>query len=87
MALHVHAQASPSASDAQAERRGADVLVIRFEVDDSLTSLPPALLDLVGQEAEQNMAEAYEGEEEAEHSAHGYLFSRTATHKSSVTHD
>ena len=87
MAQHVLAQANPSAPDAQAERRGADVLVIRFEVDDSLTSLPPALLDLVGQEAGRNMAEACRGEEEAERSAQRSLFSRAVTHISSLTHD
>lgn len=59
-AVQTQQQRSPPIPDTLAKRRGADTLVIRFEVDDSLDVLPPSLQDLEF-EAEQGMAEACEG--------------------------
>lgn len=59
-AVQTQHQRSPPTPNTLTKRRGADTLVIRFEVDDSLDVLPPSLRDLEF-EAEQGMAEACEG--------------------------
>lgn len=59
-AVQTQQQHSLSTPNTLTKRRGADTLVIRFEVDDSLDVLPPSLQDLQF-EAEQGMAQACEG--------------------------